>query len=233
VFDPTLPVGTGLLVTDNVMVCGSGGRGDLWIAQTSAASALGLPVGVGDPIPDVTEEEEESPDDLVVITNQKDAATPVHYVLNDGKTYSLEPGYQQKLDADERWIIEFDRGSRQGTARYSLSRGAYEFRVADGKWELFKLNFNVTLDNHDSDQDFQCVIEDEIVTVPAGQSVTHKSKVPVIVEFDRGGGPDSFARKNLNKSGTFKVAVNADTNYLDLFAETGPPDKGPPATTPN
>jgi hypothetical protein len=233
VFDPTLPVGTGLLVTDNVMICGSGGRGQLWIAQAPAASALGLPVGVGDPIPDVTAEEEASPDNLILITNKKDAATPVHYVLNDGQAYTLEAGYQQKLDADQQWVIEFDRGNRRGTARYSLSRGTYEFRVADGKWELFKLNFDVTLDNSDSDRDFQCLIENEVVTVPAGQSVTHKSKTPVIVEFDRGGGPDSVARKNLNKSGTFKVAVDTDTNQLDLFAETQPPNKGPLATATN
>ncbi|OHB81379.1 MAG: hypothetical protein A2W31_04065 [Planctomycetes bacterium RBG_16_64_10] len=192
-----------------------------------------MPVGVGDPIPDVAAEEERSPDDLVIITNKKDAATPVHYVLNGGEAYSLKPGFQQKLDANERWTIEFDRGSRQGTARYGLSRGAYEFRVVDNKWELFKLSFDVTLDNRDSEQDFQAVIANEVVTVPAGQSITHKSKVPVIVEFDRGGGPDSLARKNLNKSGTYKVAVNADTNYLDLYAETEPPNKGPLATATN
>jgi hypothetical protein len=233
VFDPTLPVGTGLFVSDNVMVCGSGGRGDLWIAQASAASALGLPVGIGDPIPDVTADDDQSPDDLVIISNKKGASNTVHYVLSDGKSYSLKPGFQQKLDADGRWTVEFDRGNRQGTARYSLSRGAYEFRIEDDKWELFKLSFDVTIDNRDSEQDFQAVIANEVVTVPAGQSVTHKSKVPVIVEFDRGAGSDDLARKNLNKSGTFKVAVNADTNYLDLFAEAEPPNKGPLATATN
>jgi hypothetical protein len=233
VFDPTLAVGTGLLVNDNVLVCGSGGRGDLWIEQTFAASALGLPVGIGEPVPDVMGGEEQPLDEAIIITNKKEAATPVHFVLDNREPYSLEPGQQQRLDANRRWIIEFDRGNRQGTARYSLTQGAYEFRVVDGKWELVKLTFNVTLDNHDGDQDFQCVIENQVVTVPAGESIVHKSKVPVIVEFDRGAGPDSLARKNLNKSGTFKVAVNTDTNYLDLFAQTEPPGKRPLAATPN
>ena len=47
----------------------------------------------------------------------------------------------------------------------------------------------------------------------------------MVVKFDRGEGPDNPARKNLNKSGTYKVAVDTNTNYLDLFAKTKPQEE--------
>ena len=45
-----------------------------------------------------------------------------------------------------------------------------------------------------------------------------ESSEPIVVSFDRGEGVGKPARKNLNKSGTYKIAIDTDTNYLDLFA---------------
>jgi hypothetical protein len=216
VYDPTLAPGTGLMVGERLMVCG-GGEGELMIVQTSAAEGLGLPVAPGDPLPDITPEEAETLGEFIVIRNRSDAANAVNYVLNRRLTYTAEPGYKQRIPADQDWIIEFDRGDGSAAARYSLSKGFYEFRVMEDRWELVKLDFKITIDNRDGVQDFSYLMNNEVVTVKAGESKMHESSEPVIVEFDRGEGAENAARKNLNKNGTYKVAVDTQTNYLDLF----------------
>jgi hypothetical protein len=40
-----------------------------------------------------------------------------------------------------------------------------------------------------------------------------------VIEFDWGAGTDAPARKNLNKNGTYKVAVDTESNYVDLLGE--------------
>jgi hypothetical protein len=217
VYDPTLAVGTGLIIGEGLMVCG-GGSGDLTFVQASAAEGLGLPVGQGEPLPDVSPEEVEPLHDFIVLRNRSDAANAVHYVLNRQLTYTVEPGYRQKLPADRDWTIEFDRGDGSGAARYSLTKGYYEFRVIENRWELVKSDYKVTIDNTQGIEDFSYLMNNEVVTVKAGESNTHESDTAVVVEFDRGEGVDNPARKNLNKSGTYKVAVDTQTNYLDLFA---------------
>jgi hypothetical protein len=228
IYDPLLPVCTGLWVSSTIMVCGTGGVGELHVERTSAAAGLGLPVAPGKPVPNIDKAEAESLDDVIIISNRQDAGASVNYVVNDRHSFSVQPGYKQKLPLGHRWVIEFDRGNNQGTARYSLTRGFYEFRVVEGRWDLVKLNFEVTIDNRDGAQDFKYVVENEVVTVKPGQTKTHSSTEPVVVTFDRGEGPDNPARKNLNKSGTYKVAVNTQDNYLDLFAKSEPQDE--PAT---
>ncbi len=224
-YDPLLPAGTGLVVNTGLMVCGTGGKGEMHVAQVSAAEGLGLPVAPGDPVPEMEEAEAASLADSLIISVPKDAGASVNYVINGRHEYSVEPGYKQKLPAGQKWVIEFDRGNRQGTARFTLTRGYYEFRIVDNRWDLVKCNFEVTIDNRQGSQDFQYVVNNEVVTVKPGDTKTHSGPDPVIVKFDRGEGPENPARKNLNKSGTYKVAVNTQTNYLDLFAESEPTAK--------
>lgn len=217
VYDPTLAVGTGLMVGERLMVCGAG-EGELTIVQASAAEGLGLPVAPGDPLPDITPEEAGTLHESIVIRNRSDATNAVNYVLNRRMTYTAQPGYKQKIPADRDWTIEFDRGDGSEPARYSLTQGFYEFRVTENRWELVKLDFKVTIDNRDGVQDFSYLMNNEVVTVKAGESKRHESTEPVVVEFDRGEGAENAARKNLNKNGTYKVAVDTQTNFLDLFA---------------
>jgi hypothetical protein len=217
-YDPLLPVGTGLLVTDNILVCGTGRAGQLQIAYTSAALALGLAVGAGKPVPDVDKGESQAAGGSIIIRHRDDASSAVNYVLNNRQAFTIKPGETQQLPADKQWVVQFDRGNNQGTARYSLSRGTYEFRLVDNRWDCLRVKYNITIDNRDGKQDFRYVVNNEVVTVDAGQSKLHESRDPLLVEFDRGAGPETAASKNLNKSGTYKVAVNTDTNYLDLYA---------------
>ena len=216
--DPSLATGTALFVSDTVLVVGTGGQGELTIVQESAAAALGLPVGFGDPVPDINEAEAASQKDAIVIRHRPDAGSPVNYVLNGRYPYEMQPGHMHKLPPTQSWSIEFDRGNRQGTARYALTRGVYEFRVIEGRWDLIRLQFDVTIDNREGMQDFQYLAGDNVITVKAGETQKYSGTEPLLVKFDRGEGSDHAATKNLNKSGTYKVAVNTQNNLLDLFA---------------
>jgi hypothetical protein len=219
-YDPSLASGTALLVNDMILVVGTGDQGQFTLARDCAAAALGLPVAPGDPVPDIGEAEAAALQDVVVIRHPTEAGSEVHYVLNGRFPFTIRPGLMQKLPANRQWSIEFDRGNSQGSARYVLTRGAYEFRVVNGRWDLIRLRFDVTIDNREGTQDFQYVAGNQVVTVKAGETKTHSSTEPLIVKFDRGEGPDQAATKNLNKSGTYKVAVNTQTNLLDLYAMT-------------
>jgi hypothetical protein len=222
IYDPSLAPGTGLLVNDVILVVGTGGRGQFRVGRQCAAAALGLPVAPGNPVPDIEEAEAAALTDAVVIRHLPTAGSEVNYVLNGRFPFAIQPGQQQKLPAGSSWRIEFDRGNSQGPARYTLEQGVYEFRVVSGRWDLVRLRFDITIDNREGTQDFQFVAAGEVVTVKAGETKNQTSSEPLIVKFDRGEGPDNAATKNLNKSGTYKVAVNTQTNLLDLYAMAEP-----------
>ena len=124
----------------------------------------------------------------------------------------------QRLPADPSWNIQFDRGAGQGVARYALPPGHYEFRIEQGRWVLKKVTYEVTIDNREGTQEFAYVLDNEVVRVKPGESKTHTDTEPVFIEFDRGDVVEDVAQKNLNKSGIYKVAVDPQTNNLDLFA---------------
>ena len=54
-YDPTLPVGSGLLVDGQTMICGTARYAELTVRRYSTAEALGLPICYGTPLPDITE----------------------------------------------------------------------------------------------------------------------------------------------------------------------------------
>jgi hypothetical protein len=221
-FDPLTPAGHGFIVSGSIMVCGTGGVGVMYVVYTSAAAGLGLPVAASEaePVPNVKEAEAESLEDKIIIRNRKDVGASVNYVLNGRYSYTLQPEYKQTLSASKNWSIEFDQGNNQGPKKIRLERGIYEFLVARGKWELVKVNLEVTIDNKEGIQDFACVVNDEVVKIKPGESKTYTGPDPVDIKFDSGEGPDKPKHKNLNKSGTYKVAVDTQNNYLDLFAQS-------------
>ena len=54
----------------------------------------------------------------------------------DGTVRQLPPGARQELNHSTARIIEFDRGSSFGLARYRLTEGDYYFRLTDTGWGL-------------------------------------------------------------------------------------------------
>jgi hypothetical protein len=217
IFDPNLPVGTGLLIDGTTMVAGTGGAGDFTIGIGTAAEALGLPVAPGDPVPDMAPDEKIEDGDIVIANPiENDAA--VSYLLMSRYPYTIEAGFKQQLANDREWLIEFDRGGSYGKARYTLPEGRYDFVVTEKGWELSTRSYKVTIDNTQGKDDFNYVVDNRRVTVKPGESQVLESKHPIAVNFHRGDQGDEAVRKNLNKSGTYKIAVNTDTNLLDLYA---------------
>ncbi len=219
IYDPDLPVGTGLLVNETTMIAGSGGRGELQTGIASAAEALGLPVAPGVPVADLGKDEN-PPKGGILITNPEDNSGTIKYVLASAHSYELKNGYRQLLPGDQKWLIEFDRGGSYGSARYTLAEGIYDFKVGNKGWDMVSRPLKAVIDNSDGVDDFHYVQDNERKVVKAGESLTIENKSPVVISFDRGG--EAASRKLLNKSGTYKVAVNIESNRYDLFAPVEP-----------
>lgn len=73
----------------------------------------------------------------VIIENSADNGTALNYSLN-GHDYTIQPGQTQRITNDRNWIVEFDRGSGQGTGRYTLSEGRFKFKSTDSGWDLVR-----------------------------------------------------------------------------------------------
>lgn len=215
IYDPDLPVGTGLWVNESVIIAGTGGRGELQTGIASAAEALGLPVAPGVPVADLGKDEN-PPKGGILIGNPEENAGSIKYVLASVHSYDLKPGFRQHLPASQPWLIEFDRGGTFGSAKYTLAEGIYDFKVGDKGWDMVTRPLKAVIDNRDGVDDFHYVQDNKRQTVKAGEMTTIENKSPVVVSFDRGG--DTASRKLLNKSGTYKVAVNIENNRYDLFA---------------
>lgn len=222
IYDPDLPVGTGLWVNESVIIAGSGGRGELQTGIASAAEALGLPIAPGLPVADLGKDEN-PPKGGILIGNPEDNAGSIKYVLASVHPYDLKPGFRQHLPASQPWLIEFDRGGKYGPAKYTLAEGIYDFKVGDKGWDMVARPLKAVIDNRDGVDDFHYVQDNKRHTVKAGELTTIENKSPVVISFDRGG--DAASRKLLNKSGTYKVAVNIESNRYDLFAPVEPEKK--------
>lgn len=212
VFDPTLAVGTAIVLSNDAMLIGYEGIGPLNITQGNAAKALHLPIVTGSPLPVIQGEEIR---EGIVIANPKTTRTTINYNIN-GNHYVMEPGMVQKLAPTQKWIIEFDRGGDFGDATYTLSEGTYHFTPTDKGWQIYKHRFDVVLDNSMSDQEFNLLFRGENLSVPAGGTRKLSSTYPIVVGFDRANGTD-FVTKTLPPNGNVQIGVNSSDNQWDLF----------------
>ncbi len=227
VFDPTLPVGTAIVLSEQALLIGRDGNSSLVIATGNAAEALGLPIVLGSPIAECKGEEVS---EGVLIVNPSSSRGTVNYNIN-GNHYVAEAGMKQKLAPlpnGRAWRIEFDRGEKFGPAAYSLSPGTYEFTPTDLGWQLYRQRYEIVLDNSHSNQEFNFIFQGEDVTVPAGGARTLTSNYPIVVRFDRGNGTDFVVKTTPMTVGTLRVGVNASDNLWDLFPVTNPRESSNP-----
>jgi len=63
-------------------------------------------------------------------------------------------------------------------------------------------------------------VDQILVEVPAGSSVDHKSKLPLLIQFDRGNG-SSTATKLLQTKGDYYFALNRESQW-ELYAGEAP-----------
>ncbi len=216
VFDPTLAVGTAIVLSDEAILIGREGSTSLVVRTGNAAEALGLPICTGTAL---AEAEGREVTEGVLILNPAVSRGTINYNLN-GNHYVSEPGMQQKLAllANGRpWTIEFDRGESFGPATYRLAPGTYHFTPTDLGWQLYRDHFEIVLDNSQNDQEFNFIFHGEDLTVPARSSRTLKSDYPVVVRFDRGNGTEFVSKWTPMMVGTIQIGVNASDNLWDLF----------------
>lgn len=215
VFDPTLPVGTAIVLNNKAMLIGNEGVGPLSISTGNAAKALKLPIVTRTPIPEAQGEE------ILVgslIENPKSSKVTINYNIN-GNHYVMEPGMVQKLPADRKWVVEFDRGQPYGAAAYTLQPGTFHFTPSDLGLQFYRHRFDVVLDNTQSNQEFNFLFQGEALSVPAGGTRKLSSLYPIVVKFDRGNG-DQFVTKTLPANGNVQVGVYSTDNLWDLFPTT-------------
>jgi hypothetical protein len=216
IFDPSLPVGTAIVLSDEAVLIGREGTSSLVIAKGNAAEALGLPIVTGSPLAEI---EGEEATDGVLIVNPASSRGTMNYNLN-GNHYVAGPGMKQKLPAvrsGRAWNLEFDRGEKFGSAKYTLAPGTYHFTPTDLGWQLYKQRYEIVLDNAQSSQEFNFIFQGENLTVPAGGARTLTSSYPIVVRFDRGNGSDFVSKTTAMTVGNLQIGVNASDNLWDLF----------------
>ncbi len=73
----------------------------------------------------------------IVLTNPATNTQNIEYALN-GQAFTMKPGQTQRFTYDRDWIVEFDRGVSNNSARYSLKSTNYKFKRTSNGWELFE-----------------------------------------------------------------------------------------------
>ena len=216
IMNPGLSAGTAVVLNNSTVMVGSRGHSGVEITRGNAAEALGMPLVNDDPLPDAEGAPMRSG---TLIINPRKHGETIRYLLN-GEEYIMRPGTSQRLPTGRPWRIEYDRGANAGVAQYSLSNGTYTWTPTERGWQLFKQNYDVTIDNTRNPHDFHFVVNDEPMFVRAHHTRTIRNPYPIVLEYDRGNGTH-MATKAVNFSGNIEVGVNAEDNLLDLFAEQG------------
>ena len=218
IFFPGLPQDDMVVLPDGTVVVGTGGQGPINMVSMPSQDVFGVPVGVGDPVPDASGDVAKRVKDGVLLMNPAENGQAIEYV-SANKNYSMGSGYTQVLPATQAWVIEFDRGGT-GTAKYTLKEGAYAFGSSDKGWELFKQTFTVTVENP-GEEAFNYNVDNTQCQLAGGQSKTHTSPFPILVRFDRGNGKEA-QKKVMDRNAHYQIAVDPADGFWDMFPTVDP-----------
>ena len=105
--------------------------GPLDMQPTTTAQVLGLPVGTSEPLADGAGD----PSVGLTLVNPKKNGTPFNYVLDD-RPMNLASGQAASFTDGPEWIVTFDRGEGNSTARHKVVPGSYQFTATGGSWDL-------------------------------------------------------------------------------------------------
>lgn len=72
----------------------------------------------------------------VTIRNPAASGGNVAFIVDENQEVALSAGQTQTLTDRGSYTVEFDRGGSFGTARKTLTSGAYEFQVTERGWDL-------------------------------------------------------------------------------------------------
>jgi hypothetical protein len=210
-FFPNMPPGI-VMVAGNVFVTG----GPMEMQPITTAQVLGQPVGTSAPLA------EGSSDASIGLTlvNPKKNGVPFNYTLDD-RQMSLTSGQAASFTDGPEWIVMFDRGDGNGTARQKVVAGSYQFTAAGGSWDLTKQTYETTIDNSANNNAFHYVINSEPAVIEPRSSRTHTSDYPPVITFDTGTGQDR-TKKVTEAKATYRVGIDSSSNTWDLFDSVAP-----------
>jgi hypothetical protein len=211
---PPLGAGQMLLLPGGDLLAGTGGMGDFGVERFDAAGLLGVPLGIGEPVPERSPHLPRAVDSGILIDNPSENGGPVNFVAAN-QSYRLRAGDRQHLTEGEV-VIQFARDQRNEQVRYTLTGGTYAFRAREEGWDLVRQPFRVTIDNRANQASFYYHLNGAEQQAAAGQLSAHRSEYPMTLRFDRGGGVE--ASKALGERETsLVVAVNPRDGLWDLY----------------
>jgi len=230
VYDPLVPAGQKYLINDYALLVGIAGQGSLHCDMSTAARVIGLPIAEGEPVPEYRETS--LPLTGTILVNPADNRLPVSFLANS-VTRRIQAGETQSIapPGTATTTVEFDRGGGNGQARYNLGAGVFIFNPTARGWDLFKLPYQITIDNSENSNDFNFVINDRRDRVAAYDSKTITAETPILLVFDRG--DNRTISRRLLFNGVYKVGINSRDTLWDLFESqerTLTADAGTPAS---
>jgi hypothetical protein len=193
---------------------GIGGRTDsIILGEGNVLQAAGLPAPVGPPVPD-----DSSPafaSGQIILTNIGESQ--INYLVN-GSQFAMQPKYKQDLEAGQQWTVDFDRGGGNGAAQYELTSGWYEFTPTAKGWELYKKDFNITLENS-NDFEFHYVLDNQPRVLAAGRTEKLSGLFPPVIRFDNA---DGTSKQKQLTDGTYRVALTPNS-ALEIYPASSIP----------
>jgi hypothetical protein len=218
---PPIDDGQMLVLPGGDVLCGTGGEGDFDTYTTYASDLFGVQMGFGEPLPDGILSPEDMLSSGVLVLNPIDNTGSVS-VTYSSRSYTLKPGGEEYFSQAGQ-TARFDRGKGKGQARYKLTDGTFVFTATDKGWELFKQSFSMTIDNSANENVFRYVVDGEQHQIAAGRTMSHESKYPLLVQFDRGRGSET-SKDIILSDATLVVAVNPQDGLWDLYAAENFPE---------
>lgn len=209
---PHYPAGSYWWIGETILVCGTGGVGEMYVAYGSPAS-VGLPLPIEAALDEAPIGAEYA--GRILLMNPEANVEPVEYMLGD-TPLAMDAGMMHGVRL-QTTLIRFSRGPGLGEARYSLQPGSYRFVVSERGWDLVRTSFRATLDNSANAEGFQLLLDGNLVRVPGRSLEELQSDYPLLVEYDDGDGSEP-ARRQLAHGETYTVGINRDTGLWDLFA---------------
>lgn len=193
---------------------------DILVAKTTAAAALGMPVG--DNSKAVPNAPASVASELLVLLNPEKNRGSISFVV-DRKRYTLRAGERRLLPADNVYNIQFLPKSGGDPKEYNLGRpGIYPFVIRDSGWDLStRREITVSLSNTSDIGELHYLCNGDPQTVEPGYFGEHTSEDAIRISFDRGDGRKTLT-KILDAKGEYYFGVNADTRYWDLFPGAAP-----------
>ena len=216
IFDPTLPQGTAIVLSNRAMLIGHEGHDPLTISTGNAAEALGLPIVTGTPLAEV---EGQEVIDGVLIVNPASGRGTINYNIN-GNHYVAEPGMTQKMarapmaaGGSSNTTGERTSGRQPTSSRRAHIASRRPIAVGSFIGSDMKSCLTTRRATKSSISSFAA----RTMTVPSGGARTLSSDYPIVVRFDRGNGTEFVARSTPLTVGNLQIGVNAVDNLWDLF----------------